>query len=185
MTWEPQSRLAFGHSTHRLSIGPPALAKPNPIVCSLACRCQLQLALRADQESFSIESGPLLDSKALCRQLRVVLELLYPNPPSILALMTWVAQSRLAFGHSAHRPAIGPPALAKPNSTVCSLTCRWRLWSALWAERESFSIKSGHLLIIRPYYTAPKCPTVVLTNTFSIFFCNFKRSKNRVPNLNN
>ena len=65
VTWVPQSRLAFGHSSRRLAIGPSALAKPNPTVCSLACRCRLRLALRADQESFSIESGPLLDSKAL------------------------------------------------------------------------------------------------------------------------
>ena len=36
VTWVPQSRLAFGHSAHRLAIGPPALAKPKPSVCSLA-----------------------------------------------------------------------------------------------------------------------------------------------------
>ena len=41
-------------------------------LCSLACRWRLHSALRADRESFSIESSPLLDSKALCRQLRVV-----------------------------------------------------------------------------------------------------------------
>ena len=34
------------------------LAKPNPTVCSIACRWRLQLALRANRESFSIESGP-------------------------------------------------------------------------------------------------------------------------------
>ena len=65
VTWVPQSRLAFGLSARRLAIGPPALAKPNPTVCSLACRWRLRSALRADRESFSIESGPLLDSKAL------------------------------------------------------------------------------------------------------------------------
>ena len=73
VTWVPQSRLAFGHSARRLAIGPPALAKPNPTVCSLAWRWRLRLALRADQESFSIESGPLLDSEAFCWQLRVIL----------------------------------------------------------------------------------------------------------------
>ena len=97
---------------------------------------QSRLALRDDQESFSIESGLLLDSKALCRQLLVVLQLLYPTPPSLLTVVTLVQQSRLAFGHSAHRLAfghsarrlaIGPPALAKPNPTVCSLACRWQL----------------------------------------------------------
>ena len=122
------------------------LAKPNPTVCSLACRWWLRLALQDDQESFSIEFGPLLDSKAFCQQLRVVLELLYPTPPSILTLVTWVLQSRLAFGHSARRLAIRPPALAKPNPTVCSLACRWRLRSALRADRQSFSIESGPLL---------------------------------------
>ena len=67
VTWVQQSRLAFGHSACRLAIGPSALAKPNPTVCSVACRWRLRSALRADQESFSIESGPLLDSKALCQ----------------------------------------------------------------------------------------------------------------------
>ena len=58
VNWVPQSRLAFGHSAHWLAIGLPALAKPNPKVCSLACRWRLRSALRADQESFPIESGP-------------------------------------------------------------------------------------------------------------------------------
>ena len=31
-------------------------------------------------------------------------------------------------------------ALGHNNPTVCSLACRWRLWSALWADRDSFSI---------------------------------------------
>ena len=66
VTGVPQSRLAFGHLARRLAIGPPALAKPNHTVCSVACRCRLQSAVRADQESFSIEPGPLFDSKALC-----------------------------------------------------------------------------------------------------------------------
>ena len=146
VTWVPQSRLAFSHSARRLAIGPPALAKANPTVCSLACRWRLRSTLWADQESFSIESGPLFDSKALCRQLRVVLQLLYPTPPSILILVTWVPHSRLAFHHSAQRLAIGPPALTKPNPTVCSLACRWRLRSARRADQESFSIESGLLL---------------------------------------
>ena len=124
--------LLLGYSARKLGLWPTPhlrwpLANPNPTVCSLACRWRLQSALRADRESFPIESGPLLDSKALCRQLRVVLQLLYPTPPSILTLVTWVPQSRLAFGHSARRLVIGLSALAKPNPTVCSLACRWRL----------------------------------------------------------
>ena len=59
--------MQVGHwpsSTHKLAIGPPVLGHDNPTVCSLAYRGPLRLALRANQESFSIESGPLLDSKA-------------------------------------------------------------------------------------------------------------------------
>ena len=74
VTWVSQSRLAFGHSAHKLVIGPPALAKPNPTVCSLACHWRLWSALRADQESFSILWESLFDSKALCQQLRVVVQ---------------------------------------------------------------------------------------------------------------
>ena len=33
------------------------------------------MAMRADREFFLIQSGPLLDSKAFCGQLRVVLQL--------------------------------------------------------------------------------------------------------------
>ena len=127
-------------------MGPRSLAKPNPAVCSLHCRWRLPSALRANQESFSIESGPLLDSKALCLELRVVLQLLYPTPPSILTHVTWVPQSKLAFGHSACKLAIGPRAHAKLNHTVCSLDCRWRLRLALRANQESFSIEYGPLL---------------------------------------
>ena len=77
---------------------------------------------------------------------------LYITPQSILTLVTWVTQSRLAFGHSARRLAIQPPALAKPNPTVCSLACRWRLRAALRADQESFSIETHPIcLIVRPY----------------------------------
>ena len=86
---------------------------------------------------------------------------LYTTPPSILTLVTWVPQSRLAFGHSARRLAIGP--LAKRNPTVSSLACRWRLRSALRADQESFSIETHPLsLIVRPDYTAPSSPTEML-----------------------
>ena len=60
------------NSAQRLAAGPPALGHQNSIVCSLACRWQLQSALLANQESLLIESGLLLDSKALCRRLQVV-----------------------------------------------------------------------------------------------------------------
>ena len=98
---------------------------------------------------------------------------LYPTPPSILTLVTWVPQSRLAFGHSARRLAIGPSALAKRNPTVCSLACRWRLRSALRADRESFSIETHVLcLIVGPNYTAPICPTATVWD--STIYPNFQ-----------
>ena len=81
--------------------------------------------------------SPVLDFLA-CPEIFITegpcLMKLYTTPPSILTLLTWAPQSRLAFGHSAHRLAIGPPALAKPNPKVCSLACRWWLQSALRAD---------------------------------------------------
>ena len=41
---------------------------------------------------------------------------LFTTQPSILTLMTWVPQSRLAFGHSACRLAVGPLALGQTES---------------------------------------------------------------------
>ena len=41
---------------------------------------------------------------------------LYTTPPSILTLVTWVPQSKLAFGHSPRRLAVGPPALGETES---------------------------------------------------------------------
>ena len=62
-----------------------------------------------------------------------VLMKLHTTPPSILTLghhPPWLGYSerKLAFGHN--------------NPTVCSLACRWRLRSALRADRESFSINN-------------------------------------------
>ena len=114
---------------------------------------------------FSMASVPGLDVRALCRQLRVVLQLLYPTPTSILTLVTWVPQSRLAFGHSARRLAIGPPALAKPNPTA-SLAAGGYDWPCGPIE-SLFLLSPARCLIVRPYYTAPSCLTVVLTTTFT------------------
>ena len=71
MTWLP---LAFATPHIRWPLALQPSAKPNPTECSLAFRWRLQLALRANQESFLIEFGPLLDSKALCRQLLDILQ---------------------------------------------------------------------------------------------------------------
>ena len=107
VTWVPQSRQAFGHSAHRLAIGPPALAKPNPTVCSLACRWQLRSA-RAFLNEFtflstfwvlflfeyvSIESNPLLVSKALCQQLQVVLNI--SSSKKIMLNLIFVLQNEI------------------------------------------------------------------------------------------
>jgi hypothetical protein len=61
VTWVSQSRLVFGHSAHRLAVRPPALGQTK----SYSVQPCLLLAI----PSFSIESVPLLDSKALSRQL--------------------------------------------------------------------------------------------------------------------
>ena len=74
MTLVQQNRVASGLRPfgHHKSVGSASLTK-SYLTTTLPCRWQLRLALRAERESFSIDSGPLLDSKALCRQLRVVL----------------------------------------------------------------------------------------------------------------
>ena len=108
-------------------------------MCSLACHWRLQSALRADQESFLLSPARILDGRARLYISELSYRYFDPTPPSILTLVTWVPQSRLAYGHSAHK-------LAKPNPTVCCLDCRWRLQSALWADQESFSIDSCRIL---------------------------------------
>ena len=68
---------------------------------------------------------------------------LYTTPLSILTLVTWVPHSRLAFGHSAHRLSIGPPALAKPNPTVCSLA-----WRCLIARPYADSLQLSYSAVV-------------------------------------
>ena len=70
------------NSAHRLAIGPPALGHNNPTVCSLACRWQIRLALRANRESFSVESGPLLDSNSV-RQIFIFVFVFVNISPNI------------------------------------------------------------------------------------------------------
>ena len=70
---------------------------------------------------------------------------LYTTTPSILTLITWVLQSKLAFGQI---PLLaGRRASDKPNPTVCSLACHWQLILALRADRE-FSIENHPLCLI-------------------------------------
>ena len=53
---------------------------PHPL-CSSGKRSTKVNRASGPARSFSIESGPLLDNKALCRQLRVVLQLMSKGPP--------------------------------------------------------------------------------------------------------
>ena len=62
--------------------------------------------------------------------------MLYTTSPSILTLVTWVPQSRLAFGPSARRLAVGTLVLSQTKS--CSVQPRLQLPSIL--------IDSGPLL---------------------------------------
>ena len=77
LAWvQPMKACLWPHSPCRLVVGTPALGHHKHTVCSLACHWQLGLALGAHRESFSIESGPMLDSNALPFKLqrKVVLE---------------------------------------------------------------------------------------------------------------
>ena len=40
----------------------------------------------------------------------------YTTPPSIITLWTWVPQSKVAFGHSAHRLGVGPLAIDQTSA---------------------------------------------------------------------
>ena len=66
-----------------------------------------------------------------------------------LSLLLWLGW----VGWPSVTPNVGWPLglwpSAKPNPTVCSLACRWRLKSTLRADHESFSIESG--LMVMPY----------------------------------
>ena len=63
---------------------------------------------------------------------------LHTTPPSTLILLTWVPQSKLAFGQTLHT---GWPSGLRPsamdNPTVCSLACRWRLQSGLLLDNKA------------------------------------------------
>ena len=67
-----------------------------------------------------------------------------------------------AFGHSAHRLANGPQALAIPNPTVCS----WRQQSTLRVDQESFPIESSPLFdgkaLYRQLQVVLQCMKIIL-----------------------
>ena len=75
-------------------------------------------------------------------------------PASILTLVTWVPQSRLAFGYSAHRLAVGPQALGKNKSY--SVQPRWplhieRLHNA-WGNKYAGDYSWSHTYLQRGLY---------------------------------
>ena len=62
------------HSAHRLAVGPPALGQTKSFSGQPRFLLAAMIGPAGRSRVFSIVSGPLLDSKALCRQLRVVLQ---------------------------------------------------------------------------------------------------------------
>ena len=73
----------------------------------------------------------------------------YTTPPSILTLVTWLPQSRLAFGHSAHMLAVGPPALGQTESYSVQFPLPLAATFGC-AERESFLIETHPLSEVGP-----------------------------------
>ena len=82
---------------------------------------------------------------------------LYITPPSIITLMTWVPQRRVAFGHSAHRLAAGS------YDRPCGPT------------RTIFWLSLAHCLIVRPdaYISKFSYRAVVINILIDYFFSNF------------
>ena len=103
-----------------------------------------------------------------CAKLACLVKL-YTTPPFILTLVTWVPQGRLAFGHSARRLAVGPPVLGQTK--FLSVQPRLLLVATIgpagglrvffyWVRPASF--------MVWPDFTAPSCPTVLFTTTFTL-----------------
>ena len=66
---------------------------------------------------FFLENMILVGSWRVELEFRVLAQTsFYTTPPSILIFMTWVLQSRLAFGHSARKLVVGPLALRQTES---------------------------------------------------------------------
>ena len=154
-------------------LGLRPLTKLNTTVCSLACRWRLLSALQADQKIFLIETHPLSLIVRSIIQLQVVLQLLYPTPTSILHLghhHTWLGYSarNLAFGQTPHVGWLSGlrPLVITILQCAASLAAGGYDWPC-WPIESLFLLSPAFCLIVRPYYTAPSCPSVVLTTTFS------------------
>ena len=102
---------------------------------------------------------------------------IYPTPRTPASL-TWVPQSRLAFGH--HRRVgwpWGPSTLGHHNPTVWNFACRWQIHLALQANQESFSNESHPIsLIVAPQAANSNCLTATVGQRplFSQPFCKKK-----------
>ena len=72
---------------------------------------------------------------------------LYTTPPPILTLVTWVPQSKLAFGQTPH---IGWPSGLRPDSQTESYSVQPRLPLAatIGPQREFFFIETHPLCLI-------------------------------------
>ena len=94
---------------------------------------------------------------------------IYPSPPSILALVTWVPQSKLPA--QAGRCASGP----RPNQMLqCAASLAAGGYNRPCRPIESlFQQSPARCLIVRRLPTAPSCPTALF---FTVFFIvtNFK-----------
>ena len=87
---------------------------------------------------------------------------LFPTPPSILTLATWVQRTQAGLGPSQH---VGRPAGLWP-SAIKILTHPALL--AAGSYESLILLKPTRILDSRPHYTAPSCPTAtVCTTTFT------------------
>ena len=88
--------------------------------------------------------------------------------------MTWVLQIRLAFGHSAHRLSVGPPALGQTESNLkCAASLATGGYNQPCRPIESFLIETHRLsLMIRPNYKVPSCLTA--TVSYSTIYPNLR-----------
>ena len=94
---------------------------------------------------------------------------LYPTPPSILHLLTWVLQCWLAFGKTLH---VGWPSGLRPSAITILQSAAWLAAGGFdqpcWTIKSFFLLRPAGCLIVRPEATAQSCPTTsVLANTIS------------------
>ena len=121
VTWELQSRLAFGQTQH---VGWPSGLRPSAIT---SLQCAALLASGGYNPPSRLIKSLLLLSPARCLIIRP-----YANSSELSYFTIYPNSCELG---TAHRLAVGPLTLGHHNHTACSLACRWRLQTALWADR--------------------------------------------------